>query len=123
MSQQDNFVGGFLLGAIVGGAVGGVVGVLVTSRLSQTEPSDAIAKLDSKRLDSKRLDGKRLDGKDKKRQIKATTEQGMEVARRGLEDKIAQLNEAIDDVQQQLGTVNGNPKEPIKGQAIAPQDS
>ncbi len=113
MSQQGNFVGGFLLGAIVGGAVGGVVGVLVTSRLSQAEPSDAIAKLDSKRLD----------GKDKKRQIKATTEQGMEVARRGLEDKIAQLNEAIDDVQQQLGTVNGNPKEPIKGQAIAPQDS
>ena len=118
MSQQGSFVGGFLLGAIVGGAVGGVVGVLVTSRLSQGEPSDAIAK-----LDSKRLDGKRLDGKDKKRQIKATTEQGMEVARRGLEDKIAQLNEAIDDVQQQLGSVNGNPKEPIKGQAIAPQDS
>ena len=120
MSQQGNFVGGFLLGTLVGGVVGGVVGVLVTSRLSQAEP-DAIAKLDNKRLD-KRLDGKRLDGRDKKRQIKATTEQGMEVARRGLEDKIAQLNEAIDDVQQQLGTVNGTPKEPIKGQAIAPQE-
>jgi gas vesicle protein len=116
MSQQDNFVGGFLLGTLVGGVVGGVVGVLVTSRLSQAELPDAIAKLDSKRLDSKRLENK-----DKKRQIKPTTEQGMEVARRGLEDKIAQLNEAIDDVRQQLGTVNGTPKEP-KGQAIAPQD-
>ena len=117
MSQQGNFVGGFLLGAIVGGAVGGIVGVLVTSRLSQADLPDAIAK-----LDGKRLDGKRLDGKDKKRQIKPTTEQGMEVARRGLEDKIAQLNEAIDDVQQQLGTVNGTAKESIKGQAIAPQE-
>jgi hypothetical protein len=46
----------------------------------------------------------------------------MEVARRGLEDKIAQLNDAIDDVRQQLGTVNGTPKEPNKAQAIAPQD-
>jgi hypothetical protein len=31
----------------------------------------------------------------------------MEVARRSLEDKIAQLNDAIDDVRQQLGGVNG----------------
>jgi gas vesicle protein len=67
MSQQGNFVGGFLLGTLVGGVVGGVVGVLVTSRLSQAEPPDAIAKLNSKRLDSKRLDGNRLENnRDKK---------------------------------------------------------
>lgn len=98
MSQQGNFVGGFLLGTVVGGVVGGIVGVLVTSRLSQPGTSDgesSISKLDN------------AERRGKKRQLKASTEQNMEVARRGLEDKIAQLNEAIDDVRQQLGTVNG----------------
>ena len=43
----------------------------------------------------------------------------MEVARRGLEDKIAQLNDAIDDVRQQLGTVNGG--ESNRERSIAPE--
>jgi hypothetical protein len=91
MSQQDNFFGGFVLGTIVGGVVGGIAGVLVSSRLAQEE------------------DGlKKIDGKAKKRNLKPPTEQTIEVARRGLEDKIAQLNDAIDDVRQQLGAVNGN---------------
>ncbi|MBW4516374.1 MAG: hypothetical protein KME11_14280 [Timaviella obliquedivisa GSE-PSE-MK23-08B] len=97
MSQQDdNFFGGFILGTIVGGVVGGIAGVLVSSRLSQPEELDADG---LKKLDSKA---------NKKRRLKAPTEQTMEVARRGLEDKIAQLNDAIDDVRQQLGAVNGN---------------
>jgi len=91
MSQQGNFFGGFLLGAVMGGAVGGVIGVLAASRLAQAEASD----------------GKTEVKPAKKRQMKAAPEQNMEVARRGLEDKIAQLNDAIDDVRQQLGTVNG----------------
>jgi gas vesicle protein len=90
MSQQDNFFGGFVLGTIVGGVVGGIAGVLVSSRLAQEE------------------DGlKKVEGKGK-RGLKPPTEQTIEVARRGLEDKIAQLNDAIDDVRQQLGAVNGN---------------
>jgi gas vesicle protein len=98
MSQQDNFVPGFLLGTLVGGIVGGVVGVLVSSRLNNADASSeaAFAKLDEKA------------SKGRKRQLKAPpTEQSIEMARRGLEDKIAQLNEAIDDVRQQLGGVNG----------------
>lgn len=106
MSQQGNFLGGFLLGTVVGGAVGGVIGALAASRLS---PSDS-AKLES--------------GKDpksvRKRALKAP-EQNMEVARRGLEDKIAQLNDAIDDVRQQLGAVNGNAKESNRERTIAPE--
>ncbi|NJR41045.1 MAG: hypothetical protein HC781_22130 [Leptolyngbyaceae cyanobacterium CSU_1_4] len=97
MSQQDdNFLGGFILGTIIGGVVGGIAGVLVSSRLSQGEELEAEG---SKKLDSKA---------NKKRHLKAPTEQTIEVARRGLEDKIAQLNDAIDDVRQQLGAVNGN---------------
>jgi hypothetical protein len=98
MSQQGNFIGGFLLGTVVGGAVGGVIGALAASRLKQgpAEPEGSFSKLD--KTESKPT---------RRRQLKAPTEQNMEVARRGLEDKIAQLNEAIDDVRQQLGTVNG----------------
>jgi gas vesicle protein len=99
MSQQDNFVGGFLLGTVVGGVVGGIVGVLVASRLAQPGTPEEEASIS--KLDSTEKKG------NKKRQLKASTEQNMETARRGLEDKIAQLNEAIDDVRQQLGTVNG----------------
>jgi hypothetical protein len=96
MSQQGNFLGGFLLGTLVGGAVGGVIGALAASRLAPTD-----AKLEGGN-DPKAVKAS------KKRQIKPAAEPNMEVARRGLEDKIAQLNEAIDDVRQQLGSVNGS---------------
>ena len=101
MSQQGNFAGGFLLGSVVGGLVGGVVGVLVASRLSQ---QDELEQENALRLDKQGKGGK-------KGQLKASTEQNIEVARRGLEDKIAQLNDAIDDVRQQLSSVNGTPPE------------
>ncbi len=107
MSQRDNFVGGFLLGTLVGGVIGGVVGVLATSKF--TNDPDATDESFPK------LEGRIT----KKRQLKAPTEQSIEMARRGLEDKIAQLNDAIDDVRQQLGNVNGTPKDPDGEQAIA----
>jgi gas vesicle protein len=108
MSQQGNFFGGFLLGTVVGGIVGGVVGVLAASRLSPTEPPspESFAKVESKT--------------GRKRSLRPSTEQGIEIARRGLEDKIAQLNDAIDDVRQQLSTVNGTAKEPSQGKEITP---
>jgi hypothetical protein len=93
MSQRDGFVGGFFLGAVVGGAVGGVLGAaFATRRLSQ------VARDDEPLLSPG--EGARFD-----------TEESMERARRRLEDKIAQLNLAIDDVRQQLGPTNGNPSE------------
>ena len=84
MSQRDGFAGGFLAGAIFGGLVGGVLGALLTSRRSN----------ESDREDKSLLE--------------SSTEENIEVARRSLEDKIAQLNLAIDDVRQRLGAVNGN---------------
>jgi len=97
MSQQDNFLGGFILGAVVGGAVGGVLGVLAASRLPKQKlqaQADALARRTLKRPAEKNP--------------VPPTPQNIEAARRGLEDKIAQLNDAIDDVRQKLGTVNGN---------------
>ena len=96
MSQQDNFIGGFLAGTLCGGVVGGVIGVLVASRLSEANsPNEEFSKLDDRNKRARR------------RSLKAPTEQSIELARQGLEDKIAQLNDAIDDVRQQLGGVNG----------------
>lgn len=106
MSQQDNFFGGFLVGALVGGVVGGVLGTLVAPRLSKQDTLESEKKFS-------RLDGKKGD----KRQL--PTEQSIEASRRGLEDKIAQLNDAIDDVRLKLGGINGgsrlDPIEKVKG--------
>ena len=96
MSQQDNFVGGFLLGTLVGGVVGGIAGVLVSTRLPNE--SDEIG-------DDEQRNG---DEKPSRRPFQLPTERSIEVARRSLEDKIAQLNDAIDDVREQLSTVNSN---------------
>lgn len=106
MSQQDNFVGGFIAGAVCGGVVGGVIGVLVASRLGENS-TEEFSKLD--------------DRTSRKRRSKPPTEQSIELARRGLEDKIAQLNDAIDDVREQLGGVNGT--RPVEGDRVIARDS
>lgn len=99
MSQQDNFSGGFIFGAIVGGVVGGIFGVaLATAKTDANATPDA----DPKVARPVRRRPLRVPTSDA-----PMTEQSMEVARQGLEDRIAQLNEAIDDVRQQLGSVNG----------------
>ncbi len=98
MSQQDNFSSGFVLGAIVGGVVGGVLGSLLTAQRLEGTVKDSLLEPE---------DGKN----NKKRSIRGSAEQNIELARRSLEDKIAQLNDSIDDVRQQLGSVNGRAAE------------
>ncbi len=92
MSQNDNFAGGFLAGAVIGGIVGGILGSLLTNREGD--------KLQSIKDDKSVLK--------QNKQPNFYTEESIEQSRLSLEDKIAQLNHAIDDVRQQLGTVNGN---------------
>jgi len=87
--SQSNFAGGFIAGAFVGGLIGGIAGVLVSNRL-RSEPEDNFA----------------LSDEDRRQLENATTEERMEIARRGLEDKISQLNMAIEDVRVQMGNVN-----------------
>ena len=88
MSKQNGFGSGFVLGSILGGVVGGVLGTVLATR--KEEPST---------LDRRSIDRK---------EISFGTEESIELARHGLEDKIAQLNLAIDDVRQQLDTVNSS---------------
>ncbi|TVQ64083.1 MAG: hypothetical protein EA366_01670 [Spirulina sp. DLM2.Bin59] len=87
MSQRDGFGSGFLLGALIGGTVGGIVGALAAGRRSPLNSSEEFAGQEP-------------------------TEESIEGARRSLESKIAQLNLAIDDVREQLGSVNGSSPEP-----------
>ncbi|GBF80175.1 hypothetical protein [Aphanothece sacrum] len=93
MSQRDGFTGGFLLGTLVGGVVGGVMAAVVASRQKNEENEENTPFLKSSKTGE------------------LETEASIEMARRRLEDKIAQLNNAIDDVRQQLGPVNGKSTE------------
>jgi len=102
MSQRDNFAGGFFLGALVGGIAGGVLGAVLASRQLGESPDQSLLPLDRQEVKP---------GKPKRRSLKLTNGQSIETARRSLEDKIAQLNDAIDDVRQQLGPVNGTHQE------------
>jgi len=105
MNQRDGFASGFLAGTLVGGIVGGVVGALVASRANVAAADDVDQRLNAKLSDAK-------NSKAKRRQLKApSSEVSIEAARRSLEDKIAQLNETIDEVRLTLGNVNGNSSE------------
>jgi hypothetical protein len=98
MSQQDNFGSGFLLGTLFGGIVGGLVGAVVASRATQD------------RVDTDRFSLEEAEASEPGQL--PLSEEEMEIARRGLEDKIAQLNSAIDDVRQRLGGTNGHAQTP-----------
>lgn len=102
MSQGDGFTGGFIAGTVVGSVVGGVIGALLASRVINESATDTESMRKTNLVDG---NSSRL----KRRPLKATSEQTIEVARRSLEDKIAQLNETIDEVRLNLGNVNGNP--------------
>lgn len=97
MSQREGFTGGFIAGAIFGGFVGALAGTLVaTQRLPQSRDRSSLLP-DSNPSEPRIRKGKR-------RQIQPSD--SMELSRRSLEDKIAQLNDAIDEVRLSLGNVN-----------------
>lgn len=101
MSQRDGFAAGFLAGSVVGGVVGGVLGALLASRITNQASETQAAILNANQPETK-------PEKSKKRQMEAASEPRIEMARRSLEDKIAQLNQTIDEVRLSLGNVNGN---------------
>ena len=93
MSQQKGFGSGFILGSIVGGIVGGLLGTVLANRSERQ-----IVERESEALQGSK-------------EMRFNNEESIELARHGLEDKIAQLNLAIDDVTQQLGAVKTNSDE------------
>ncbi|AFY39000.1 hypothetical protein Lepto7376_2739 [[Leptolyngbya] sp. PCC 7376] len=88
MSQRSGFGSGFLLGALFGGVIGGVAGAIAASRVKQQAAS---------------RDEDWIEGEEP---LQFDAEENMEMARRRLENKIAQLNGAIDDVRQQMTVIH-----------------
>ncbi len=91
--NQGDFIAGLVTGAIVGGIVGGVIGVAVATRLrrhaaAEADPSETHPSIGS--TDP-------LLEFSEEEENEAITQ-----ARRTLEEKIAQLNEAIQDTRAQL---------------------
>jgi hypothetical protein len=93
MSQRDGFGSGFLLGALFGGIVGGVAGAIAASQIKGKKGKNKELSEDSEWLDDEQP-------------LHYNTEENMELARRRLENKIAQLNGAIDDVRQQMSVIH-----------------
>ncbi|BAZ43612.1 hypothetical protein NIES4102_06130 [Chondrocystis sp. NIES-4102] len=90
MSQQNGFGSGFIIGSIVGGVVGGIIGNALATRNQKPMSQPKNSRLQNGTA------------------VPLASEESIELARHGLEDKIAQLNLAIDDVRQQLGSVQAN---------------
>jgi rhamnogalacturonyl hydrolase YesR len=106
MSNQDGdrFAGGFLAGTIFGSVVGGLVGTWLATKLIEAEDdADSLSEGSSPASIAKEQ-FKRI----RQRVLNATEEPTVEEARQGLEDKISQLNDAIDLARQQLSKVNGS---------------
>jgi Na+/glutamate symporter len=102
MSQRDGFAAGFIAGSLFGGIVGGVLGSMLASRINNNETSEAEDPILNENPPAVKVERSK-----KRQQIEATSEQRIEMARRSLEEKIAQLNQTIDEARQQLGNVNG----------------
>ncbi len=97
MSNRDGFNGGFWLGTLVGGVIGGIVGVTISERRAN-------------RLEDE--DRRRMSGDGDKRPLKSSRSRRldrMEMARRSLDDKINDLNNAIDSVRSSISPVPSEP--------------
>jgi len=94
MNQRDGFSSGFAIGSLLGGIIGGVLGAVVATRVKQK--ADAVPEtlpMVNPPTDS----------------LESRSPEKILAARRSLEEKISQLNSAIDDVRQQLSAAqNGN---------------
>ena len=117
MSQKDGFGSGFLTGAVIGGVVGGVVGAIFASRRDNFSSGE-----EELEIKNRPLKGKGMSPKMHQMSPTQGNDLDMELARRSLEDKIAQLNATIDEVRQQLGNVNDDRERENNDKASIGQD-
>jgi hypothetical protein len=93
MSQRDGFSTGFLLGSVLGGLVGGAIGVILTSRQFDNDEPEVL---------------RRIKARTARNRAEGEEDRSMESARQSLENKIAELNGAIDEVRSSLSAVHIN---------------
>ncbi len=110
MSDRDNFAGGFITGAVLGGLLGGIVGASLSRRQASAARRALRNGISKVRATSRELESRANgNGHAVRRWVRTPVETHpvapearIEEARRNLENKIAQLNIAIDDARQQL---------------------
>lgn len=91
--HQGDFIAGLVTGAIVGGIVGGVIGVTVATRLRRSgTPSEENPSPQAQPRSAYPVS----------EDLPEAESEVITQARRTLEEKIAQLNEAIQDTRAQL---------------------
>lgn len=79
----------------MGGFVGGLAGVLAANRVKHSDSEEPVS-------------FSQLSEDIRQNLADMSNDERMEAARRGLEDKISELNTAIEEVRQQLGSTNGH---------------
>lgn len=97
-SDNDRFGGGFLAGSIFGGITGGLLGAWVATKLSNRLSSET---------QTEEI-GDQQSPPFRPASFVGSSDLEMEDARQSLENKISQLNSAIDQAREQLSEVNGN---------------
>ncbi len=110
MSDRDNFAGGFIAGAVLGGLLGGIVGASLSRRQASAARRALRNGISKVRATSRELESRANgNGNAVRRWVRTPTETHpvapearIEESRRNLENKIAQLNIAIDDARHQL---------------------
>ncbi len=96
MSNRDKFSSGFWLGTLVGGVVGGIVGATIANnRANRVEDELQNTQLPNEGNEKRPLKSSR----------RSRSTDRMEIARRSLDDKISDLNNAIDAVRSSVGPV------------------
>ncbi|WP_309744558.1 MULTISPECIES: hypothetical protein [unclassified Chamaesiphon] len=110
MSNRDGFSGGFWLGTLVGGVVGGIVGASIANQRANRFDADP---------DNMRLSGELGEKRPFKSRRNRTLDR-MEMARRSLDDKISDLNNAIDSVR---STIGQNAEDPLDRQTEPPAEN
>ncbi|MGF1576723.1 MAG: hypothetical protein ACFCU9_12435 [Cyanophyceae cyanobacterium] len=112
MAQKEgDFLGGFVLGAVVGGIVGGVIGAALVPRLlqrgsrqvSRAQDPDPLRQTQS--AHTEKTTSRRVSAR-----LQAADDVAIAQARKTLEEKIAQLNEAIQDTRAQLLVEDRQPR-------------
>jgi gas vesicle protein len=98
MNNRDKFSNGFWLGTIVGGVVGGIVGATIANKRANRLEDELESILPKEGGEKRPLKSNR----------RMRTADRMEIARRSLDDKISDLNNAIDAVRSSVGQVPGS---------------
>jgi hypothetical protein len=95
MSDRNGFGSGFWLGTLVGGVIGGIVGASIAQRATQRDEDG----------DNGLLSGEVGRTRPLKSAGRSRAGDRMELARRSLDDKISDLNNAIDSVRSSIAPI------------------